>query len=265
MARKKEITGYALSNIGNVRNKNEDNYLLGHCLNEFGNALSMSYFRQSIGKWTCAGVFDGMGGMNGGEIASYIAASHFQKKTFDIDEMEQTEIERIIEDTYFEAELLINKERKNQRVGGTTGTILLTNGFKCCIFHRGDSRGYLFRNNELQPLTKDHTLAQIKRDLGIYRNEQEIPEYENHQLIEYIGMDSSGHKMKPFETEWISWEEGDKFLLCTDGLYDMCVQEILTDILIKEADLKNASNKMLSKALLNGGRDNVTMVLLDLK
>ena len=62
------------------------------------------------------------------------------------------------------------EERKNRSTCGTTGTILVTDGNELRVFHRGDSRVYVMRDRELYVVSKDHTLAQMKMDIGIYHS-----------------------------------------------------------------------------------------------
>lgn len=92
----KKIVGHAVSNRGRVRENNEDNYLLGNCLNAESLDESETHFTQRAGLWTCAGVFDGMGGEAGGEIASNIASRVFQENTMNFDSFDREKISRHI-------------------------------------------------------------------------------------------------------------------------------------------------------------------------
>lgn len=164
----KKIVGHAVSNRGRVRENNEDNYLLGNCLNAESLDESETHFTQRAGLWTCAGVFDGMGGEAGGEIASNIASRVFQENTMNFDSFDREKISRHIEKTFAIANQAVVEERKKHSTCGTTGTVLITDGTSFKIFHRGDSRVYVMRDRKLYVLSKDHTLAQLKLDMGIY-------------------------------------------------------------------------------------------------
>lgn len=260
---KNKILGYVVSDVGLVRVNNEDNFLLGHCLNEHRVNHMDSFFCQDIGKWTCAAVFDGMGGVEGGEIASHIAAHVFQENSLEISTLNPDEITEVFEKSFVEANYSVINERKHKSTCGTTCSAIATNGLQFRIFHRGDSRVYLLREGRLFILSKDHTLAQLKLDVGIYHSKEEVLERENHQLTEYIGMDELGGTSKPFESEWFELKENDRILMCSDGLYDMCTKQDILDILQNTENIENAANKLLQLALKNGGKDNVTILILE--
>ncbi len=260
----KKIIGYVISNKGKVRENNEDNYLLGRCLNAESLNESEAYFTQETGKWTCAGVFDGMGGEAGGEIASNIVSHVFQENTMDFAGMDRENISPVIEKIFTMANQAVVEERKSRSTCGTTGTVLVTDGNVFRVFHRGDSRVYFKRDKDLYILSKDHTLAQLKLDVGIYHSTEEVPERENHQLTEFIGMDYAG-KSIPFESGWIEWKENDRILLCSDGLYDMCDSDSIANSLAKKSSVEDIVHELFENAMNAGGKDNITIIVLEIK
>lgn len=260
---KNKLIGYVISDVGLVRDNNEDNFLLGHCLNEHGEKHWESHLCHSVGQWTCAAVFDGMGGAEGGEIASHLAAQVFQEKTLDLIGLDKGKITEILEDSFSEANAAVIEERKHHSTCGTTGVAVATDGQEFCVFYRGDSRAYLMRNKQLYLLSKDHTLAQLKLDVGIYHSRDEVPEKENHQLTEFIGMDDSLGSAKPSTSQWMEWQTGDRILLCSDGLYDMCENEELLEFLKRDDNAEQAAKSLMQVALKNGGKDNVTILILE--
>ena len=90
-----------------------------------------------------------------------------------------------------------------------------------------------------------------------------IPERENHQLTEFIGMDYAGQAV-PFESEWIEWKENDRILLCSDGLYDMCTSEMILKCLTMSGDVEKATHELFEMAMSFGGKDNITVIVLQL-
>ena len=94
MEENKKIIGYVISNKGKVRENNEDNYLLGNCINAESQDENEAHLYQSAGHWICVGVFDGMGGEADGEVASSVAAQTFQENTMNLQilELQQMEI-----------------------------------------------------------------------------------------------------------------------------------------------------------------------------
>lgn len=260
----KKIIGHVISNKGKVRENNEDNYLLGRCLNAESSDESEAHFMQETGRWVCAGVFDGMGGEAGGEIASNIVSCVFQENTMDLEEMDREKISPAIEKIFKMANQAVVEERKSRSTCGTTGTVLVTDGNAFRVFHRGDSRVYVMRDKNLYVLSKDHTLAQLKLDVGIYHSAEEIPERENHQLTEFIGMDYESESI-PFESGWIEWNENDRILLCSDGLYDMCDSGSIANSIAKKGSVEDIAHELLEKAMNAGGKDNITIIVLEIK
>ena len=101
----------------------------------------------------------------------------------------------------------------------------------------------------------------MKMDIGIYHSDDEIPERENHQLTEFIGMDYDGDAL-PYESGWIKWEEKDRILLCSDGLYDMCSPEVIIKALAAGENAEKTCHTLFEKAMNCGGKDNITVMLL---
>lgn len=257
----KKINGYAVTNVGLVRDNNEDNFLLGHCLNEKSQNHMSAGFCEDVSNWSCIAVFDGMGGIECGEVASYTAASTFQEIFLDHINCDRSKIDRLIEDAFLSANTAIKNLSVENIVCGTTGTVAITNGVEFKIFHKGDSRAYLFRAGKLYKLSKDHTLAQLKVDVGIYSSITDAPEKENHQLVEYLGMDDESSE--PYESEWIKWEKEDRLLICSDGLYDMCRDEDILQVISQINSIQENAEALVKLALKNGGKDNVTILITE--
>ena len=219
------IVAAVVSNVGNSRENNEDNFLIGDFINmsSSDHCDHTSMFNISLGSWHLFGVFDGMGGGEMGELASRDAAEAFLEaqaiiKQYSINE----EIDSAVRAAFLEANNRIVARQKEHRVFGTTGTVLCTNGLLFKIYHLGDSRAYLYRDGTLLQLTRDQTLAQMKMEVGMYNEDDPSAEADKHKLTEYIGRDWTCKTIKPVESHWIPIEHGDFILLCSDGLYDMC-------------------------------------------
>lgn len=264
MSNRGQLNAVASSNVGLVRNNNEDNYLLGHCLNEDSSDVSKSYMNLALGEWSCCAVFDGMGGTTLGEVASLKAAECFQNAFLsDISNYNEDDICELIENTFGEANRVVCGISENGDTCGTTGTVIATDGNRFKIFHVGDSRAYLFRNNELFLLTKDQTVAQMKIDIGVYTDKSQVKEKENHQLIEFIGCENESDMLIPLESSWKDLLEGDRLLICSDGLYDMCSDNIIFDVFRKNIGIDEMTDEFIKCAIENGGRDNVTVLVLE--
>lgn len=259
------FSGCAISDIGCVRLTNEDNYVIGKYMNTDLKEHSETFvsFPKKFGEWSFAGVFDGMGGGEMGELAAHDAAEIFLKAFYGINkDMSETEVDFIIRKTFLQANNRIIDLQQKYRVFGTTGTIVGSNDLVFKIYHLGDSRAYLFRGNDLFQITKDQTLAQMKIDTGMYREDDSEITADRHKLTEYIGRDKTQKSIKPLESQWLPIQTDDQILLCSDGLYDMCTDEEIAEVLRKDINTETKCTMLINKAREHGGIDNITSVLI---
>lgn len=259
------FSGSAVSDVGCVRENNEDNYLLEQHMNEASadhSAFTVAASDQSR-YWHLAGVFDGMGGGERGELASQKTArifldalSRFPKNAT------KDDVDRVLKCAFLEANNAIVALQSECNVFGTTGTVVCINNQEFKIFHLGDSRAYLLREDKLFQLTKDQTLAQMKMDAGLYDENAPGAEADKHKLTEYIGRDRTQKNLRPVESEWIPIQKADRLLLCSDGLYDMCSDGEIERLLQKHGNVEAQGKRLIEAARRNGGVDNITCVIL---
>lgn len=264
MGNSKMLNAAVLSNVGLTRKNNEDNYILGHCLNDGSRDESKSFMCCMEKEWICCGVFDGMGGIDAGEAASLTAAESFQTAFLnDVNGYDEAKINELVENTFSIANTAVCRLGESRSGCGTTGTVVVTDGDRFKVFHVGDSRAYLWRGGELFLLTKDQTVAQMKMDIGVYTDLSEAQEKEHHQLVEFIGYEDEGNMLIPLESKWNELQEGDKILICSDGLYDMCPDAAIYETFKKELQAEALTEEFVKNALDQGGRDNVTALVLE--
>lgn len=260
------IRGFVSSDIGAVRSNNEDNYLLNRTWNRSSEnkaAQELKACSLDFG-WCYGAVFDGMGGGEKGEWASLTAAEEFERILSSAEsDTSGEEIDMLARQAFLNANRRIVEERESRAVYGTTGTLVCTDGRRFRIYHMGDSRAYLFREGNLYLLTEDQTLAAMKVRLGFCQNEDACEEREKHQLTEYIGCDPTMENLRPQESQWMEWEDGDRLLLCSDGLYDMCSQTELCDAMNASDSMRQTANQLVGLAISHGGRDNITCMVLE--
>lgn len=255
------LEGHVNSDVGCVRKNNEDNFILLKAINE--NAANRKTAdvcaAYPVGKWNCIAVFDGMGGGEKGEEASRIAATEILSALEKLGEYASgSQVDEAMHGGFGKANKEIVRLQQESRVYGTTGTVCCTDGHRFKIYHLGDSRAYLFRDEQLFQLTRDQTVAQMKIDAGFYSKDDVRIEAEKHQLTEYIGCDWTNENLRPIESEWIEVQPGDQLVLCSDGVYDMCTDAQIENILKKASGTDDASDALVKEALANGGRDNAT-------
>ena len=140
---------------------------------------------------------------------------------------------------------------------GTTLTAILFAGDRLGLVHIGDSRGYLLRDGELTQITKDDTFVQTLVDEGRITAE----EAHSHPQRSLIMRALTGHEVEP-TLIMREAREGDRYLLCSDGLSDPVSQETILEAL-KIGDVAESADRLIELALRGGGPDNVTVVVAD--
>jgi PPM family protein phosphatase len=262
----------ALSDPGKIRQNNEDHYIItqmGRSFRALATNMPAGELPEPVDDISYAmAVADGMGGMAAGEKASQLAirtgvqlvlsSSRWATK---IDEEEARQLIVRMRDYLRKIDhALIGQARADRdlRGMGTTLTIAYSFGIDVFIVHVGDSRAYIYRKERLEQLTRDHTVAQNLADLGAIKPEEVHRHATRHVLTNFVGGPSQG--VDP-EIATLQIQDGDFLLLCSDGLTEMVGDADIATIL-KDAGTCNAAAKALvARALANGGRDNVTVVL----
>lgn len=203
---------------------------------------------------------DGMGGAAGGDIASSVVVGHLAK----IDDSHQAEdllplLRKQLASAHDE---LIERAEENPKLAGlgTTCIAILRTSNKLGMVHVGDSRAYLLRNGRLAQVTRDHTLVQYLVDRGQITQE----EAENHPKRNVI-MRNIGDSPDPLELDESirSAVPGDRWLLTSDGLFDVVSRDTIEETLSTYDDLSECGERLISLALAGGAPDNVTVVLAD--
>lgn len=144
---------------------------------------------------------------------------------------------------------------------GSTLTMCVINDNKLICLHIGDSRLYIYRDNQLKQITVDHTVQQRI----INESKESGVNFENMQLLfnnkNILTRVIDGRNDIVFDTITETLYEGDILLLCTDGLYSMLSDEEISKELANLDDLKTTADILVDKSLKNGGVDNITFNL----
>lgn len=250
------IKSTAETNVGKVRDNNEDNFFL---CGRYKNDPNKDSFGASDCKRDAACLFavcDGMGGIQLGEIASLTAVKTLAKYADDFD----LHLDEYIAD----ANRLVCDEAhsRNLRRIGTTLAALSICGETALAYNIGDSRVYLFRDGLLTQLSEDHTQVQALLKYGVITEDEALQHPGKHVLTQHIGIPPGELQIEPYAAEPIALKSGDVFLLCSDGLTDMLTDDEIHGILSGGGDLDSRKERLIERALGNGGRDNVTVVLV---
>ena len=229
-----------LTHVGMARSDNQDYY--GRYDGDFGHLII---------------VCDGMGGYQGGEIASRLAVEafkeHFQKLRTNYDPRFELEQAFHMANQRIDDHKAKNPETANM---GTTVILLLIRGIDFWFANLGDSRLYLKRSGQTLQLSKDHSVVQEMVDNGILSPEQAIDHPKRNMITRALGAKNTIPDI--FGPHRIC--ENDVFMLCSDGLYEYFDITELNEILKQEP--QQACKELVDKANQRGGSDNITVQVL---
>lgn len=262
----------ALTHKGKVRPTNEDHFLAVR----FGRSLETLI--SNLPRWTLSPsiqeigygmvVADGMGGRPGGEIASRTAITTLMDLVLNtpdwllkIGDREAKEIIRRFEERYRLVDVAISEQAAaNPDLAGmgTTMTLACSLGDEMILGHLGDSRAYLFRQGELIQLTRDHTMAQSLVEKGVICKEEAATHRWRHKLTQVVG--GNWGLIDP-EVQRLCLRDGDRVLLCTDGLTEMLDNGAIWEILSQPVTSQQICQKLVAEAMYKGGKDNITVIL----
>lgn len=242
--RRYNISFSCVSHIGNCRRMNQDNFFCNESYMELENSSLHTPISGSI----CStekkffGVFDGMGGEECGEVAAYIAA----KSAKDI-KLKKDISKDVMDFCKMANNRICNYASKNSiSCMGTTGAMAVFGKKEIVFCNIGDSKIFALADQRLEQISQDHVA------LSVFGRKP--------PLLQYLGIPEQEMLIEPYIFRK-NYHDGDTFLICSDGLTDMVTEEDIYNIL-KETSFDVATNVLLQKALQNGGKDNVTIILL---
>ena len=253
MSLKGKLAHVEVTDVGKVRDHNED-------------AIGAE---PDIGLWVLA---DGMGGYNAGEVASGIAVKTIIDLVTKACKTEKrSEIESgtgymrqtiVLRDAIHRANKVINQTAQSQPQCEGMGTTLVASLFydnRVSIAHVGDSRMYRLRGNRFEQITMDHSLLQELVDRGFYSQEEAQRSTNRNYVTRALGVEAN----VDVEVQEIDVQKGDYFLMCSDGLPDMVEDEdIHLTISTFSNDVRTVGEQLIKLTNDNGGRDNVSVILV---
>ena len=204
-------------------------------------------------------VADGMGGHEAGELASaatVAAVVAAAASTVGADEVLSQLAEAVITSGEYIADVVAgNRDLAGM---GTTMTVVALREDRIAMAHVGDSRAYVYRDSELQQMTKDHTFVQTLVDSGeITIEEAAVHPRRNLMMRAIDGIHAVEVDLSVRETR-----EGDRYLLCSDGLCGVIDANQIAECLAHE-DLTQAVTQLIDAAMTAGAPDNITVVVAD--
>ena len=226
------LTSSLVSGPGAVRDLNQDNFYLNGLYNSSITLETQLTVKQWAGdNEGLFAVADGMGGEKHGELAALITVSS-------LDQLD-----------------------RGRGAEGAIDYLNDRNRDMAEIVNIGDSRAYLLRKGALSQLSVDHTAIRPMVEIGILSAEKARRHPDRHKLSQHLGIFPEEMLIEPYFAA-CELRDGDLFLLCSDGLYDMLEDSAILHILQSQRDLKQAAVSLYDAAMAEGGKDNTTVLLV---
>jgi len=253
-----KIESTAITHIGNVRDNNEDNYFVNGKY-KADNSISVEGYADKTQRDSYLyAVCDGMGGESFGETASMIAVQTLAGYM-------STDIRQTVFDYIQRANSFICDEiiKNNGARSGTTLAILHIINNKAVSYNIGDSRVYFYRKKMLYLMSEDHTETQRLIKMGLLDIESAKNHASRNKLTQHLGIFPNELIIEPFVSQEVKVKKNDIFLLCSDGLTDMVSDDDIREIISRnDADTHAIAKELSAAARQNGGKDNITVVVV---
>lgn len=235
----------ARSETGYVRDENQDR---------------MSYVQAPFGDLYI--VSDGMGGHRGGALAAELTIETLNQNLSRIHSISSNP--DAIKYAFEEANKVIYERghagNADTEGMGATAVVLFVAQCQVMVAHVGDSRAYLFSENKLDRLTKDHSRVQRMIDAGILTPADASAHPDASILERAMGASPT---VNVDISSWISLRKGDRILLCSDGLHGYVSDTEIAAILSNQGAPQELANQLINLALEKGGEDNITIQLIE--
>lgn len=237
---------FGKTDVGKTRNTNQDSYAFG----KFGDGVI----------WAI--VCDGMGGANGGNIASALcveSVTNSLKKGYRSG-MSESSVHNLMESAVATANAKIfDMAARSTKLRGMGTTVIIAIITQNCAYfaHAGDSRAYLLSNGELSQVTVDHSVVQTMMQSGKITAEEARVHPNKNVITKALGVE----EIIEADYDAVDFSQNDKFLLCTDGLTNYISNDKIFEIISLNKP-ETAVEKLILAANKNGGGDNITAVII---
>lgn len=251
-----KLTGNARTDAGLKRENNQDSFLLD---NDRGLFV----------------VADGMGGAASGEVASRLVVDSIRDyinsyidqpielaDRYDFYDGELSDrANTLIQSIHLANEVVFQASHREgpDKGMGSTLAALMADGENVLAANAGDSRIYRYRGGELERLTQDHRFSEDSAFAGMIDPEATIMTTMGATLTRAMGV----RERLKLDVHRPALEVGDMFLICSDGLSDMVKEDMISKVLGLERSLEQKTSDLVELALAAGGRDNVTVILVE--
>ncbi len=247
-----EIKYAVQTDVGRVRNNNEDNFI---------------QFISPDGRWMVLGAIDGVGGYEGGEVAAQICKDFVEQYIARNAENILINPQGYLKQALTGANNAIWEERSRKpglsKMSCVVSFALLDVRSELLFYaHVGDTRGYLYRNGELIKFTHDHSVVGYLEDSGSILEQDALNHPRRNEIIKMLGekqLDVNDNDYLEIGSH--SFYAGDIVLFCSDGLTDLVIKSSIEETLGKSESLDEKVRNLIAKANNLGGKDNITVAL----
>lgn len=249
----RKVSFYGQTDVGRIRKNNEDTFLVCNIWDE-DHVLAI--------------VVDGVGGYEGGEVAAAIARDSI------LEYLEQNPVGdrlELLKQSVIHANNCIFKERELKPELSSmscvlTASLIELESMRVNMAHVGDTRLYQYSSEHIEKLSHDHSLVGYREEIGDLTEEEAM----NHPQRNIISRDIGSSILEENDTTYVEvasypLESKTQLLLCSDGLCDMVTSRQMAQILSQDVSVEEKAASLIEAALDEGGRDNVTVVLVDIE
>jgi len=240
---------FGITDTGKSRDNNEDSFIVRSLNDQF----------------ILAAVIDGVGGYHGGEVAAAIAKEEISKEFSTAPTEPVSQMVKAFRHT--NAQIVARKQaEKELSEMACVATLVLADIANNQFYyaHVGDTRLYLLRDGSLVKISKDHSFVGFLEDSGRLDEAAAMQHPKRNEINKAIGFNNQIDTDEGYiETGQSPFLSGDLLLLCSDGLTDMVNKEDITALLLQGDTLAKKAGNLIALANENGGRDNITVVLVE--
>ena len=238
---------YGKTDTGRIRESNQDSFICG---------------RLTENTLFCV-VCDGMGGANGGNVASSMAVKIISDRIIDVyrEELADNSLKNMLESAIAAANINIydtSMTDENLHGMGTTAVAAVVVDRKLHIVHVGDSRAYLVGQGEIKQITRDHSVVQAMVEKGQLTQNEARNHPRKHFITRALGVEDS------VDCDYNRFIIDDKqnLLICTDGLTNLLEIDIIEKAVNEQEDKADVPQRLIHLANMAGGSDNITVVIV---
>jgi protein phosphatase len=204
-------------------------------------------------------VADGMGGHRGGEVAARIAVEV-------VGAVSDASLDDLVEAVELANRRIHDRGMSDAALNGMGTTVVALalpsggEGAELALVNVGDSRAYRFRGDVLEQLTDDHSLVAEMVRLGQLTDEEAVTHPRRNIVTRAVGVDED----VAVDSWSIAVKPGDRYVLCSDGLVNELTDDAIAAVLRRLSDPTETAQELVTAANENGGRDNITVLIVDI-